>query len=65
MDKLDIYKKIVEVNERKNKHLKEYSDALDRMVESNSEFIFMTGGCEECDKYNKEIEILESILEKK
>lgn len=65
MDKLDIYKKIVEVNERKNKHLKEYSDLLDRMAENESEFVFITGGCEECDKYNKEIELLESLLEKK
>ncbi len=62
MGRTEVYIKIAEVISRKEKHLKEYSDRIENLAEYKSAMGFMTGHCEECENYEKEISELEQKL---
>lgn len=62
MNKLEIYKKITEVNEQKHEHLKRYAKDIQNLAENNESMVFMSGYCEECESYDKQILELEKLL---
>ena len=62
MDKIEIYKKIVEVNERKNEHLNEYAGWIENIAKNGDSMVFMTGRCDKCEGFDKEILELETLL---
>jgi hypothetical protein len=62
VNKLEIYKKITEVNEKHQEHLKRYKDDLENLAENNESMVFMSGYCEECESYDKQILELEKLL---
>lgn len=62
MDRIETYKKIVEVNKRKQEHLKQYKSYIENIARNKSQMLILTGSCDECDKYDKEILELEKLL---
>lgn len=59
MDKETIYRRIVSIYDKKQKHIEEYTKNLENIIASGSPITFFTGHCDECEAFDKEISDLE------
>ena len=65
MEKIEIYKKLVELEEKREAHNKEFADAIRSLADRNSTQMIMTGNCPVCNEIDEEIFKLESLLNNK
>ena len=61
MKRLEIYKKIVEIEEKKKEHLKEYAARIKKLADSKDSSTFLMGDCTQCAAYDKEISELQEL----
>lgn len=64
MDRKEIYQKIIDLSNDKNKHLREHAEHMDRLAKINSSMIFVTGECDECTFIEIQIADLEIKLKR-
>lgn len=62
MEKIEIYKRIIELEDQKEKHNKEFADAIRNQADRNSPHVFTDGPCSVCDEIDTEILALETLL---
>ncbi len=62
MNNIEIHREIVKVADEKEKHLNEYRKAIETLAKNESEFMFVSGECKQCDDYDERIKQLEKML---